>query len=111
MLGMVFKKSQSMDLLLIPHQKGVLAKRPEEIVRVEGHSNYSKIYFDSEKPLLVSKVLMWFETRLPEKMFVRVHRSHLVNRMHVANIVGKRTAILNNGETICISRRKKNSFN
>jgi two-component system, LytTR family, response regulator len=97
-----------MDLVLIPHQKGVRATRPEEIVRVEGHSNYSKIYFNSEKPLLISKVLMWVENRLPESMFVRVHRSHLVNRMHVASIVDKRTVILNNGETICISRRKKN---
>jgi two-component system, LytTR family, response regulator len=96
-----------MENFSIPHEQGVCIVLTTDIIRVQGHSNYSKIHFRKGNPLLVAKVLQWFETRLPEAMFARVHRSHLVNRNYVTSIVGKHTAILNNGEAICMSRRKK----
>ena len=57
---------------------------------------------------MVAKVLHWFEDQLPQQMFARVHRSHLVNKMFMLQVNGAKNKILllNNGESIAISRRK-----
>ncbi len=79
------------------------------IVRVEALSNYSKIYFENGKVLVVSKVLQWLEDRLPNHNFIRVHRSHLVNFTFINNVDIKKMSslILKDSSKIEISRRRK----
>ncbi len=98
-----------MNLIHIPYNLGVRLAKPEQIVRVEAMSNYSKIYFIKGYPMTVAKVLQWFQLQLPEEMFSRVHRSHLVNKLFIEqiNIAKQNTVVLNNGEKIIMSRRKK----
>ena len=48
------------------------------IIRIEAVSNYSRIYLSDGNTMVVAKVLHLFQNLLPETMFVRVHRSHLV---------------------------------
>ncbi len=98
-----------MQLIHIPYDRGIRLVPAEQIIRVEGLSNYSRIYFSTGHPMTVAKVLHWFEDKLPAQLFARVHRSHLVNRMFVQEINGINysTLLLTNGETIAMSRRKK----
>ena len=81
----------------------------EQIVRIEASSNYCKVHVRNGKPIVVSKVLLWFQVRLPEQLFVRVHRSHLVNKIYMQRMTGSgnNEVLLMNGDTIMISRRKK----
>jgi two-component system, LytTR family, response regulator len=81
----------------------------KEIIRIQAISNYSRIYFSNGKVVVVAKVLHWFEDSLPETMFARVHRSHLVNKLFVEKIKGVRSKslLLYNGESIAVSRRRK----
>ena len=97
-----------MNFIQIPFDRGIRMVQAEEIIRVEGRSNYSKIYFVSGKPMTVAKVLHWFQDHLPVQMFARVHRSHLVNKMFMLQVNGAKNKmlLLNNGETIAVSRRK-----
>lgn len=98
-----------MKLLDIPQVKNSCQIEPINILRVQAYSNYSKIYFiNQSKTMLVSKVLAWVEDKLPSDMFVRVHRSHLINRLYVKSIKGMqhKTVELTNGELIAVSRRK-----
>lgn len=97
-----------MNLIHIPYVGGICFVKPENIIRIEASSNYSKIYFSNAKPMLVAKVLHWFEDKLPQQMFARVHRSHLVNKSFMLQINGTKTKVLllNNGESIAVSRRK-----
>lgn len=99
-----------MNLIQIPYDRGIRLVRAEQIIRIEGLNNYSKIHFDSGYPMTVAKVLHWFEDHLPKQMFSRVHRSHLVNKLfvHEINGVNYATLVLTNGEKIQMSRRKKN---
>jgi len=80
----------------------------DEIMRIEAMSSYSRLFLSNGKIYVVAKVLHWFESRLPDEMFTRVHRSHLVNKMFIAKIKGNRSKalLLFNGESIAISRRK-----
>ncbi|MES2774927.1 MAG: LytTR family DNA-binding domain-containing protein [Bacteroidota bacterium] len=98
-----------MNLLHIPHNRGIRLVKPEQIIRVEALNNYSIIFFDKGQPLTVAKVLHWFEEVLPSAMFARVHRSHLVNKMYMQEISGTNygTLVLNNGDKISMSWRKK----
>ena len=100
-----------MQLINIPHQRGIRLVPAEQIVRVEGLSNYSRIHFASGHPLTVAKVLHWFEDHLPQQMFARVHRSHLINKLFMQEIkgAGHNNLLLTNGESIVMSRRKKAS--
>lgn len=98
-----------MNSLKIPGVNTSWVVPPEEIIRVEAVSNYSRVYFANGNKLVVAKVLRWFQDLLPAEMFVRVHRSHLINRQFVQKIKGhhSKSLLLNNGESIAISKRKK----
>jgi len=97
-----------MNQLFIPTNKGIKVVMPENIIRIEANSNYCRIYFDNEHPLTVAKVLHWFEEKLPEQYFYRIHRTHIVNRLFVSAISYNSKLTLLNGEQLQISRRKKN---
>ena len=96
-------------LLLIPTSKGIELVHPADIIRIEAISNYSKIYFVSGKTLVVSKVLKWFEETLSGAQFIRVHRTHIVNKMFIDRCIktaGYKVGLIN-GELVEVSRRKR----
>jgi two-component system LytT family response regulator len=98
-----------MNSIAIPTNKGISLLYLQNIIRIQGCSNYSKIYFaDKSYPLTVAKILHWFEEKLPPEMFLRTHRTHLVNRQHIQNVILSSQSIqLSNGEQISISKRRK----
>jgi two-component system LytT family response regulator len=98
-----------MEQLRISYDRGTRFVFPEQIVRVEAHSNYSRIHFTQGYPMTVAKLLHWFETNLPEIMFTRIHRSHLVNKNQIIHITTGRNSIvhLKNGDKVTVSRRRK----
>jgi two-component system, LytTR family, response regulator len=99
-----------MKEMQIPTNKGMKVVLPQNIIRVEAYSNYSKVFFDNEYPLTVAKVLQWFEDKLPEDFFCRIHRTHLVNRQFIIAVSEDYKLTLLNGEQLQISKRKKNEF-
>lgn len=86
---------------------------PSNIIRVEALKNYCKIYlYNSQKVMMICITLMRVQDKLPAEMFVRVHRSHLINRHHIKRIRKEPEPIIEmmNGECIPISRRKLSSI-
>jgi len=98
-----------MNNISIPTNKGISLLCLQNIIRIQSISNYSKIYFaDKSHPLTVAKLLHWFEEQLPPEMFVRTHRTHLVNKDHIINVIlSSQKMQLSNGEQIGISKRRK----
>ncbi len=95
------------NVLLLPAPGETLCIPIDSIVRVEASSNYSKVYCKDQRfPVVVAKVLAWFEQRLPQDLFVRIHRSHLVNKLHMVAIK-KSKVLFETGTEISISRRKR----
>lgn len=80
-----------------------------KIIRCQGEGNYSHIYFEENKHLLVAKTLVEFEDLLQEYSFVRIHKTHLVNLKHVVAYVKTDGGILqlSNGDKVAVSRRRK----
>lgn len=82
---------------------------PEEIVRLEACSNYTNIYFTNKKKMLTSRVLKDFAEILEPMGFVRTHRTHLVNKQHIAFVSNNGNIVMKDESTAEISRRMKSN--
>ena len=69
--------------------------------------NYTRFYFTNRRPILVSKTLKEYEDLLLPHNFVRVHKSHMVNKQHIETLTPDGRLVLNGDTFIEISRRRK----
>lgn len=83
---------------------------PDDIISAEAAGNYVELHLMKGKPLLLRATLAEYE-RLLGPAFARVHRSRLVNRVHIREIVvttaGDPHLTLSDGREIVGSRRYK----
>ena len=79
----------------------------------ESVGNYAKVYFGSNKPLIL-KSLNALEERLDEKIFFRANRKHIINVRKIDKIEsyfnGGLLIDLAGGEKIAVSRRQAVKF-
>ena len=75
--------------------------------------NYTRVYFDNNKPLIY-KSLNQVETKIPTDLFFRVNRQQLINLNSVKKVApwfnGKLKIELNNGLEVETSRRQALKF-
>jgi two-component system LytT family response regulator len=75
--------------------------------------NYTRVFFDSNKPLIY-KSLAQIEEKLPQDVFFRANRQQIININHVNKLVswfnGKLKIEMNSGEEVEISRRQSYIF-
>jgi len=85
----------------------------EEIRLFESVGNYAKVYFSTNKPLIL-KSLNALEERLDEHVFFRANRKHIINLHWIEKIEpyfnGGLLVELRGGEKIEISRRQTVKF-
>ncbi len=93
--------------LPLPTTQGTFFFKPEEIIRLEGESNYTQFFFVSKSKLLTSRTLKDYEEILINHGFIRVHKSHMVNKTHVVNFTTDGMLIMSDHSKIEISRRRK----
>ena len=81
----------------------------EQIQLFESEGNYTRVYFDENRPL-VYRSLKAFESRLDPASFVRASRTHIVNLRAIKSLQplpdGGLSATLSSGLTVGISRRQ-----
>jgi two-component system LytT family response regulator len=97
--------------LCLPTQKGFTIVKLEEIVYCEAKRSYTAFHFVGNKSILVSKPLFDYD-RLLTNIFLRVHKSFLINILHVKEYQRGEggTIIMSDGAEIEVSRRKKDQF-
>ncbi len=93
--------------LALPTTQGTFFYSPEEIIRLEGESNYTLFHFTGKKRLLTSKTLKEYEEILLGHGFIRVHKSHIINKLHVVNYSSDGMLTLADHSKVEISRRRK----
>ncbi|WP_281846983.1 LytR/AlgR family response regulator transcription factor [Olleya namhaensis] len=85
----------------------------QDISLFEIVGNYTRVFFDGNKPLIY-KSLAQIEEKLPSDIFFRANRQQIININHVKKVVswfnGKLKIELNSGEEIEISRRQSYIF-
>lgn len=85
---------------------GTFFYKLEELVRCQGEENYTRIFFSQKKPMLASKTLREYEELLTGHGFLRIHKSHLVNRRFVKSILPDRRLLLKDGTELEIAKRR-----
>lgn len=88
---------------------------PRDISHIEAAGNYVELYqANASKPLLLRGTLNEFEMRLKARGFVRVHRSRLINRHHIAGFEGTPSGDvrirLRDGQELAGSRRYRDNL-
>lgn len=105
------KKTQE-DKIAISTTEGLEFIPIKNILHIESNSNYSKIYFNNNRTLTVTKLLKDFEDMLVPYHFYRVHNSHLINLNYIEKYLrgnGGRV-MMQDGTEIEVARRKKDEF-
>ena len=98
--------------LCIPSLKGFQVVELNDILYAEAAGNYTNFYFANQSPICTSKPIHEYEELLTDVGFVRIHKSHLVNLLHVKEYLkGEGGAvILSNKTELEVARRKKEIF-
>ena len=60
----------------------------------------------NKKSFLSSRTLKEYDDLLADKQFLRVHRTHLVNKKYIHSLSGDREVKLTDGSSVEVSRRK-----
>ena len=98
--------------LCLPTQKGFTIVKLEEIIYCEAQRSYTIFRLVNNKSIIISKPLFDYDKLLADTIFLRVHKSFLINLMHVKEYMRGEggTVIMSNGMEVEISRRKKEQF-
>jgi two-component system LytT family response regulator len=98
--------------LCLPTQRGFTIVKLEEIVYCEAARSYTVFHLVDKKPIMISKPLFDYDRILSDTIFFRVHKSFLINLMHVKEYTRGEggTVLMSNGMEIEVSRRKKEQF-
>ena len=102
-------KERAFNRLAVNTEESIELLLVNTIIRMQGESNYTRIFMDGGRTVLVSKTLVDFEDLLHDLGFLRVHKTHLVNIDHVKSLEknGDAKIILDDGSMIPVSRRRK----
>jgi two-component system, LytTR family, response regulator len=93
--------------LALPTLQGTFFYKPEEIIRLEGEGNYTKFFFADKSSLLTTYTLKNYEDILINYGFIRIHKSHLVNKAHVINYLMDGMLTMSDYSKVEVSRRRK----
>ncbi|MCF8364671.1 MAG: LytTR family DNA-binding domain-containing protein [Bacteroidales bacterium] len=98
--------------IIVPSLEGLNIVLIDDIIRLEASDTYTEFYLTKDRKLVASKPLNNFEKILLDQDFIRIHAKHLVNLKYVQRYIkGKGgSVVLDNGEEIDVSVRKKNDF-
>ncbi len=77
-----------------------------EILFCKAAGNYTKVVYSDNKFLLISQCISDVCGALPNTMFVRTHKSYVININHIRAIYKQQVELIN-GTKIPIARRRK----
>jgi two-component system LytT family response regulator len=78
----------------------------KEIIYCKAEGNYTRIY-SQNKSILVTKVLKCFESTLPSDVFIRIHKTYIVNLDFIIGLKGNKRIILRTDIELPVSRRRR----
>ncbi|RYE24569.1 MAG: response regulator transcription factor [Sphingobacteriales bacterium] len=81
--------TQSQPYLFIKADYSVLKIALSDILYIEGLDNYLKIHLQNAKPIVARMSMKNMMEKLPEKEFVRAHRSYIVSVSRVTSLRNK----------------------
>ena len=97
------------DFLFIKSEYKIIRINFSEITYIQGMSEYVKIHLTSRKPIMSLISLKSLEAQLPATLFMRVHKSYIVNLQKV-NMIERNEIVYDDGTIIPVSQQYKLQF-
>ncbi|MEP7230408.1 MAG: LytTR family DNA-binding domain-containing protein [Ginsengibacter sp.] len=108
LLANLQQKDANYHKLGLPTVNGIEFFLPQDIIRCEGMSNYTKFYFSNRHSITTSKTIKDYEEILFPHKFMRIHKSHLINSEFVSGYSSQNSSlVMKDGSIVEISRRRK----
>ena len=83
----------------------------EDIIYVESDGNYSTVFLQDHKKIVVTKKLKEVDAILPEHYFFRIHNSYIINLNKIkAFIKNEGYVIMDSNHKIPVARQRKSDF-
>lgn len=84
----------------------------KNIVRCASDGNYTNVFFEDKRKLLVAKTLKELELILAPHQFERIHKSHLINLEHLRRYYNRSAGEveMSDGSVLPVAQRKKTSL-
>jgi two-component system LytT family response regulator len=100
--------SSQFNKIAIPTSTGYELEKISNILYCEGFDNYAKIITLQGKEIVITKTLKYLEETLPSNVFIRIHKSTLVNLNYVTSYsrVDGYSVTMTNGKQLDVSYRK-----
>lgn len=92
--------------LAIATTEGTLFLPAKEIRRLEADGSYTVFHLAGNKKLVASRTLKDFSELLDQTRFLRVHKSHVVNRSFVKRMLNTHHLLMEDDTEVEVSRRK-----
>lgn len=98
--------------LVISDYKEMHILKYDDVIYLEGDGNYTHAVVTSGKRIISSKPISEYEEQLSNEGFFRVHKSYIINMARVVKYVKGRggEVVMDNGDTVYVSSRKKDEF-
>jgi two-component system LytT family response regulator len=93
--------------LALQTRSGIKLVSPSEIVRCEGHNNYTHFFLTDNTVIITSRTIKEYDEILSGHNFLRVHKSHLVNLSFVEALTPDHKIVMKNKVAIEVSRRRR----
>lgn len=111
--AMQISKTQEVTRILIPGKEGGDIVAASHILFIQAEGSYTRIHIDDGRELYSSKNLKHYESVLEGTgLFIRVHKSYIVNKEHIIKIVKTAPAklVLSTKTEIPISEQIKDAL-
>lgn len=84
----------------------------KEITYCLAEGNYTFIHRQNQKPILVTRSLKSLQQALPNRLFFRIHASHMINRSYLDKYIrgDGGYVLMEDGKNLSVSRSKKVQF-
>lgn len=103
--------NEKIQKIAIPTQNGYEFVHANQILYCKADGSYCEIVKIDNSIIVTSQNLKNIEESLPDKMFIKIHKSYIANLNYVQSYNKKDTTIvLNNGETLDVASRRKNQI-
>jgi two-component system LytT family response regulator len=94
--------------IALPYLNRTIFISVDDILCLQGEGNYTFLHTRDRKRYLVSKTLKEFEKTLDSSIFLRIHKSSIINLAYVQRSIfnRERQVRLADGREVAISRRR-----
>jgi two-component system LytT family response regulator len=105
------EQRKTVSRLTLPMAQGLSIVEVTDIVQLEADSNYTIFTMKNGKKVTVAKTLKEFEEVLDDAVFVRIHKSHILNLSYLKTFSAVHSTVTTAlGDTLAVSRRRWSEF-